>query len=116
MSRSVHYLKSPFHVVESEGEILHSSNEETNTLLTAKNFKTLKQEASEWCFAHGLILYENESTHGLLKKTVPAPISLFPSPFPRKWYQWANDIQPLFNILIDRISQHETFLTESLIK
>jgi hypothetical protein len=97
----------------SENGELRFLIEEQRPIIILKNIETINKEAIEWCFAHGLIMYHEKSFEEL-PRVVSAPISLFPSPFPRRWYNWAVNIQPLFNILVDKISQDETFLISSL--
>jgi hypothetical protein len=87
---------------------------ERRDFLATCELEKLQQEAREWCFAHGLIIYDKETADKAFPRPKMIPIALFPSPFPQKWYEWAEKAQPLFNRLIDRISQHETFLIDAL--
>ncbi|XP_007906850.1 glutathione synthetase isoform X2 [Callorhinchus milii] len=62
--------------------------------------------------------------HGVLMRTVEdpnsseminyAPFSLFPSPVPENLFKEAMDVQKDFNLLIDRVSQDQEFLTKAL--
>jgi hypothetical protein len=45
---------------------------------------------------------------------VHAPFSLLPSPFPRQAFSQAIELAPLFNRLIDRVSQDPDFLRQAL--
>ena len=69
--------------------------------------RILKQ-LNAFCGLHGLMY-----TDGHLTWT-PAPLSLFPCPFPRNSFEFAQSIQPIWNKLIDRISRDRTFITKEL--
>ena len=45
---------------------------------------------------------------------VHAPLALLPTPFPEKQWREANELAPIFNELVDRVSLDATFLQESL--
>jgi hypothetical protein len=45
---------------------------------------------------------------------VHAPLTLLPSPFPRQAFSQAIELAPLFNRLIDRVSQDADFLQQAL--
>ncbi len=45
---------------------------------------------------------------------VHAPFSLLPSPFPRQAFSQAIELAPLFNLLVDRVSQDAEFLQQTL--
>ncbi|CAG8495804.1 5893_t:CDS:2 [Racocetra fulgida] len=49
--------------------------------ISPTNLESLKEQATDWALSHGLVVRSN-SNHS--STTVHAPISLFPSPFPKK--------------------------------
>jgi glutathione synthase len=74
-------------------------------------FSTIK----DWSIANGLtvrpppsVVATEADPHGVLATT--APVTLFPSPFPRICFQQAKSIQRAYNQLYSSIAQDETFL------
>lgn len=68
-----------------------------------------------WTAEHGLLV--RPSTHQVGQDTNPngvlatnAPVSLFPSPFPRKLFRQAQDLQTVYNELYAKIASNESFL------
>src|SRR5437868_9566014 len=79
--------------------------------LSSENLKSLKELAIDWSLSHGLVIrpptklaLSNNSS------VMHAPISLFPSPFPRKTYYEAIELQPTFNLLFHKLSQDHEFI------
>jgi glutathione synthase len=66
------------------------------------------KQLNAWCGLHGLMY-----TDGHINWT-PAPLSLLPVPFSRKPFNYAQNIQPTWNKLIDRISRDREFITKEL--
>jgi glutathione synthase len=71
----------------------------------------------DWSIAHGLavrpppvLVTEGIDPYGVLATT--APVTLFPSPFPRVCFQQAQSIQKSYNELYASISQDEAFLKD----
>jgi glutathione synthase len=69
----------------------------------------------DWSIAHGLavrphpaIVSDEVDPHHILATT--APVTLFPSPFPRVCFDQALSIQEAYNELYASISQDEEFL------
>jgi len=69
----------------------------------------------DWSIAHGLavrpppaLVSGDLDPHGVLATT--APVTLFPSPFPRVCFEQAQGIQKAYNELYAAISQDENFL------
>ncbi len=69
----------------------------------------------DWSIAHGLavrpprtLVREEVDPHRILATT--APVTLFPSPFPRVCFDQALSIQEAYNELYASISQDEEFL------
>jgi glutathione synthase len=95
-------------------EVTTTSKERPKKSVAYPSLEELLQQAVQWCFTHGLVMLDKIPVESVLPRVIPAPISLMPSPFPRQWYEWTKEVQPLLNLLVDRISQHETFLIEAL--
>jgi hypothetical protein len=51
-----------------------------------------------------------------MKMTHHAPFTLQASPFPRRLYQQALDLQPIWNELVVRMSQDDTFMDDMVSK
>jgi hypothetical protein len=62
------------------------------------------RQISTYCGVNGLMY-----TDGKLSWS-HAPVAAFPSSFPRSQFQLLKDLQPIYNILIDRISRDREFL------
>ncbi|CAK9191339.1 unnamed protein product [Sphagnum troendelagicum] len=77
----------------------------------------LVPEALSWSSLHGLVV---GNTSHERSGTIPgvglvhAPLSLLPSPFPRQAFSQAIELAPLFNRLVDRVSQDADFLRQAL--
>lgn len=70
--------------------------------------------ALDYALSHGLIYrppYPTPSTHTPLSASaISAPISLFPSPFPKDLYQGVLDLQQIYNELYARITMDDEWL------
>lgn len=84
--------------------------------LTAAEVDQLLLTIKDWSIAHGLTVRPPPSLvpgeadpHGVLATT--APVTLFPSPFPRVCFEQAKTIQRAYNSLYASIAQDEDFLT-----
>src|ERR1700694_333047 len=82
---------------------------------TSKEIDHLVTVVKDWSIAHGLAvrpspgIVSNEiDPHHMLATT--APVTLFPSPFPRVCFDQAQSIQEAYNELYASISQDEEFL------
>ena len=77
--------------------------------LTNEQHDHLLLLASTYALSHGFTLLPpnptTPSTH-----TFAAPLSLFPSPFPRNLYQLAKEIQKTYNVLYARVALDWEFL------
>jgi glutathione synthase len=85
--------------------------------LTAAESENLVFTIKDWSIAHGLavrpppaLVAAEADPHGVLATT--APVTLFPSPFPRVCFEQARSIQKAYNQLYAAISQDEEFLGE----
>ena len=75
----------------------------------------LAQVVKDWTAAHGLtvrppplLVSAEADPSGILATS--APVTLFPSPFPRQCFEKAKAVQIAYNELYARISQDEEFL------
>ena len=77
--------------------------------LTSDQHDHLLVLSTTYALSHGFTLLPPSSstppTH-----TFPAPLSLFPTPFPRDLFNLAKEIQPLYNALYARIALDWEFL------
>lgn len=85
--------------------------------LTTAESEQLLSTIKDWSIAHGLtvrppVAFVSPETdpHGVLATT--APVTLFPSPFPRVCFEQAKAIQKDYNQLYASIAQDEGFLGE----
>lgn len=83
--------------------------------LTAPELEQLLFTIKDWSIAHGLavrppptLLASEADPHGILATS--APVTLFPSPFPRICFEQAKSIQKAYNHLYAVIAQDEDFL------
>lgn len=83
--------------------------------LTAADSDQLAFTVKDWSIAHGLavrpppsLVTSEDDPHGILATT--APVTLFPSPFPRVCFEQAQSIQKTYNQLYASISCDEEFL------
>lgn len=90
-------------------------NEEYPPNLSASEFELLLATIKDWSIANGLAVRPPESLikaeadpHGILATT--APVTLFPSPFPRVCFEQAKFIQKAYNKLYAAIAQDQGFL------
>lgn len=85
--------------------------------LSATEAEQLVSTIKDWTIAHGLAVRPPLSVasaevdpRGILATT--APVTLFPSPFPRVCFDQAKAIQRAYNQLYAFIAQDEEFLTD----
>jgi hypothetical protein len=85
--------------------------------LTNAEAEHLLSIIKDWSIAHGLTVRPPPSMvaaetdpHGILATT--APVTLFPSPFPRVCFEQARSIQKAYNDLYAAIAQDEDFLKD----
>lgn len=83
--------------------------------LTASESEQLLSTIKDWSIANGLavrppvsLVKAEADPHGILATT--APVTLFPSPFPRICFQQAKSIQKAYNKLYAAIAQDQEFL------
>ena len=90
-------------------------NEDYPPILTASESEQLLSTIKDWSIANGLavrpplsLVKIDSDPHGILATT--APVTLFPSPFPRLCFEQAKSIQKSYNKLYAAIAQDEKFL------
>jgi len=66
------------------------------------------KQVQAWCGLNGLMY-----TDGKLNWS-HAPVSLLPNPFPRKAFKHCNEVQPIINDLVDKMSRDRAFLLDTL--
>ncbi|WVF69870.1 glutathione synthetase [Kwoniella sp. CBS 6097] len=76
---------------------------------TAEQHAELIQLSSTYALSHGFTLLPPNSSNPPTS-AIPAPLSLFPTPFPRKLYELAISLQPVYNALYARIALDWEFL------
>ncbi|PPQ63610.1 hypothetical protein CVT24_004470 [Panaeolus cyanescens] len=81
--------------------------------LTKDQLEALSLYASTYALSHGLLYLPPAAEQPKIPSAaIHAPISLFPSPFPRRLFEQANRIQKAYDILYARITTDEAFLDE----
>lgn len=75
----------------------------------------LTKLATTYALAHGLLYLPVNTSPATTTSSAPtsaihAPLSLFPSPIPRKLFERAQAIQHRYNILYSRVASDEDFL------
>lgn len=80
--------------------------------------ETSEQEAKfindtiiDWSLGNGLTMLTPEG-HGVT--AVHAPVTVYPSPFPKSGFETALEVQKTFNKLYARVSDDKEWLTEAL--
>lgn len=82
-----------------------------------KLLQNLAYDALVWCSLRGLLVGDRNSERS---GTVPgvgmvhAPVALLPMSFPESYWKQACEVAPIFNELVDRVSQDGEFLQQSL--
>jgi glutathione synthase len=80
--------------------------------LTPEQQEYLVEHLKDWSIVHGLAVRPSHrlvnDAKGVLATT--APVTLFPSPFPRCCFEEAISIQPAYNELYSGISRDERWL------
>lgn len=69
----------------------------------------LVENLLQWSLANGLVIYPPDFKS---YQPVSAPVTLFPTPFPRVAFKDADDVQLLFNELYAKVSSDLEFLSE----
>jgi len=81
--------------------------------LSSSEQENLVQTIKDWSIAHGLAVRPPPSVAGSDPEgilAISAPVTLFPSPFPKTCFAEARAIQKAYNELYANISRDEEFL------
>jgi glutathione synthase len=86
--------------------------------LSPPQLEELTLQAKTYALSHGP-LYLPQPTPGTQLPPFPssaihAPFALFPSPFPRKLFEKARELQQIYNVLYARVASDEEFLDRVL--
>lgn len=77
---------------------------------------SLARAVADWSIAHGLVVRPPPSlvTSEAAAETaaICAPVTLFPSPFPRRCFDQAKAVQKTYNELYASVSRDEDFLVD----
>ena len=82
----------------------HISDQE----ISQDELKYLESEARDYCLCHGMIC---KDSNGNMKHL---PFTLYPSPFPQKLFNAANEVQMDFQLLVHKVSQDYEFVKNAL--
>jgi hypothetical protein len=87
--------------------------------LSERRLQFITKQATSWAIAHSFVLIPADPNAGQVDlaaiappatRAQPAPLSLFPTPFPRRLYQQANSLQNMLNSLYMRVALDWPFL------
>lgn len=70
----------------------------------------LAEEGKDYCVTHGIVMGAKDSRHAVHH----APFALLPSPFPKRLFAEAKEVQKDYNLLVHRVSQDHEFLKGAL--
>jgi len=87
------------------------TEEEEESELSRRQRRPIAEEAISWAFQHGLVVASGAKQAG---QTFHAPVSLYPTQFPREVFEFAKDITPKFAELYDKVSLDDNFMRETL--
>lgn len=80
--------------------------------LSEKDRETLQLRAASYALAHGLLYLPVGVQPPVPTSAIHAPISLFPSPFPKGRFEQAQKLQTIYNVLYSRIAMDTEFLDQ----
>ncbi|KAJ3318674.1 Glutathione synthetase [Blyttiomyces sp. JEL0837] len=84
--------------------------------ITGATMDEIKNAAIDWCLINGLVVRAapptSQTTPPTFQGVTHAPFALYPSLIPKHCYQQALKLQPLFNSLVETLSQDHAFITE----
>jgi glutathione synthase len=83
--------------------------------LTPEQLEALTLAATTYALSHGLLYLPPSDSLSNTQPRIPttaihAPISLFPSPFPRAQFEAARRLQSVYNVLYARVAMDTQFL------
>ena len=81
--------------------------------LSPVQLEALAIHATTYAISHGLLYLPPAQRQPITPSSaIHAPVSLFPSPFPRKLFELALRLQKIFNVLYARIAMDDDFLDQ----
>lgn len=83
--------------------------------VSSKELQDTVLVAIDWALAHGLIVrptLDKQSTNNAA--VTHAPFALYPTPFPRKEFEKARNVQQPWNTLIHKMSQDDQLISETM--
>ncbi|KAJ4482475.1 glutathione synthase [Lentinula aciculospora] len=83
-------------------------------LISDKDREILQFRATSYALAHGLLYLPPGAQPSAPTSAIHAPISLFPTPFPRDLFKQAQKLQSIYNILYSRIAMDTEFLDQTM--
>ncbi|RDA91415.1 hypothetical protein CP533_6906 [Ophiocordyceps camponoti-saundersi (nom. inval.)] len=78
--------------------------------LSDTELENLVRSVDDWSVANGLVVRPPPGLVAAETAAVCAPVTLFPSPFPRECFEQANSVQRTYNELYASVSRDEEFL------
>lgn len=96
-------------VCDKDGTIMDTALELPSS---EEELEELKEKAKDWALMHGMCMRSKSNFNKNVLQF--APFILMPSPFPRKEFENACQIQTILNLLIHRVAQDYNFLKETL--
>lgn len=81
-------------------------------IIPKDELRELTEKVKDWALMHGAGM--RSKTNFSRDSLNFAPFVLLPSPFPRKEFKKAVDLQPVLNELMHRVAHNRRFLTDSL--
>lgn len=82
-------------------------------VLTAAQLEALTLYATTYALAHGLLYLPTTTPQPPAPTSaIHAPLSIFPSPLPRKLFERARRLQRAYNVLYARVAMDEEFLDQ----
>jgi len=105
---------------KATGTGIGASSTSKNTVLLPLPVTKLIPQSNSFAAANGLQIEKrhaspsDDDNKSIKPYYETAPISLLPNAFPRKSFEHAQSLAPLFNILVDRISLNKEFLENTL--
>lgn len=83
--------------------------------LAAEQEGRLVSQIKDWCINHSLAIKSPDAVHSIEGEPVTnAPVTLFPSPFPKSCFEHAIALQKVYNELYAAISDDVDWLEEVL--
>jgi glutathione synthetase len=78
--------------------------------IPVKREKLILRAIQDWSLAHGLVILSGEATGG----GIPAPVTIYPTPFPKHGFDEALEVQKPFHDLYHAVCKNEEWLVQEL--